>query len=412
MGLFGPPNIDKMKAKRDIGGLIKALESARYRQAAAQALGQVGDGRAVKPLIGALRDRDGLVRSAAADALVKIGTPAVAPLVATLKGADSSVCLAAANALEKIGWQPGQDETGAVYWVLMGGWDKCVEIGAPAVESLIAAFKDRRGDRYQAVVCALGKIGDARAIGPLIAALDDEERALREAAVGALGQIGTPAVEPLIALLMERRGHKYRAAAEALVKVGTPAVGPLAAALMDGNSALREAGARVLNQIGDSRAVEPLIAVLKDADGSARLAAANALEKIGDARAVEPLVVALRDESIYVRRAAAGALSRIGWLPGQDEAGAVYWVFKGEWDKCVGIGAPAVEPLIAEIHVCFADTKRYAAAVRVLRQICAGQEDASLRARAERDIEAALRKRYPRGPKGWQEGLNYDQGKN
>jgi HEAT repeat protein len=49
MFLFGPPNVEKMKARRDVNGLIKAL---RYR-------------------------KDKGVRQAAAEALVKIGAPAV-----------------------------------------------------------------------------------------------------------------------------------------------------------------------------------------------------------------------------------------------------------------------------------------------------------------------------------------------
>jgi len=46
----------------------------------------------------------------------------------------------AADALDKIGWHPSQDESGAAYWVVRGTWDKCIDIGAPAIRPLIAAL--------------------------------------------------------------------------------------------------------------------------------------------------------------------------------------------------------------------------------------------------------------------------------
>ena len=47
-----------------------------------------------------------------------------------------------------------------------------------------------------------------------------------------------------------------------------------------------------------------------------------------------------------MRLAAARALDELGWQPNNGEAAAAYWIVHEQWDKCVGIGAPAVEPLI------------------------------------------------------------------
>ena len=64
MGIFGPPNIEKLKTRKNIKGLIKALkdkdENVRYY--AAKALGWIGDSRAVEPLIEILRDEEKWVR--------------------------------------------------------------------------------------------------------------------------------------------------------------------------------------------------------------------------------------------------------------------------------------------------------------------------------------------------------------
>jgi HEAT repeat protein len=89
MWLFGPPNIEKMKAniekmkaKRDFKGLIKALnyqQDDRVRKQAADALGAIGDACAVDPLSAALKDNSSQVRKAVALALRKIGSPIDGP---------------------------------------------------------------------------------------------------------------------------------------------------------------------------------------------------------------------------------------------------------------------------------------------------------------------------------------------
>jgi len=58
------------------------------RSGAAEALGRIGDARAVESLIKALNDADGDVRRSAAEALGRIGEPAVESLIKAL-GATS-----------------------------------------------------------------------------------------------------------------------------------------------------------------------------------------------------------------------------------------------------------------------------------------------------------------------------------
>jgi hypothetical protein len=136
MALFGPPNVDKMKARKDVKGLIKALgyrEDAGVRRAAAQVLGELGDVRAVEPLIAVLEDKDAWTRGHAVEALVKMGDPAVGPLIAALE--DGS-WLASSAAVEALG-----------------------NIRLPAVEPLIAALKDEKRQVRSAAARALGRIG-------------------------------------------------------------------------------------------------------------------------------------------------------------------------------------------------------------------------------------------------------------
>ena len=73
------PNIYQLYEKQDVEGLIRALDyrAPEVRQNAANALGNIGDPRAVEPLIVALKDENLWVCDAATSALVKIGEPAV-----------------------------------------------------------------------------------------------------------------------------------------------------------------------------------------------------------------------------------------------------------------------------------------------------------------------------------------------
>ena len=84
------PNVEKLKSKRDIEGLIKALEYRResvkmddvaVRSDAAMALGKIMDERAVEPLIKALQDKKWDISYLAIEALGNIADPrAIEPI--------------------------------------------------------------------------------------------------------------------------------------------------------------------------------------------------------------------------------------------------------------------------------------------------------------------------------------------
>ncbi len=94
---IGTPAVDPLVTILGVGG-------AGVRQAAAGALGRIGDPRAIEPLVAALADYYAHVREAAATALGQIGDPrAVAPLVAALRDTYPEVRQAAAEALGGLG---------------------------------------------------------------------------------------------------------------------------------------------------------------------------------------------------------------------------------------------------------------------------------------------------------------------
>jgi HEAT repeat protein len=319
--------------------------------------------------------------------LVKIGPSALIPLIAMLKDDSNDIRKTASEILDKMGWQPGQDEIGACYWIVKQKWDKCVEIGLPAVRPLV-----QHGGN--GAIGALIKIGES-AVEPLITTLEGDDNDGRYTAAvalvhmgvppeddtllarmvkslilelknydmlwggtGALVKIGTPAVEPLIAALADKNWHVRNGAAEILGQIGlqledtalrVSVAGHLITALKDSEEFVRKAAANALAKIGDTRTVEPFITALKDRDQYVRQIAVGVLGKIGDPRAVEPLIAMLQDRDGDVRNAAARALEYIGWRPGQDELGASYWISRRDWDECVKIGPAAIRPLSAAL---------------------------------------------------------------
>lgn len=419
MSLFGPPDIDKLKAKRNTNGLIKALKykDSNYRRRAASALGdlgdrnavepliqalgdnyldvrrsvvdslgEIGDSRAVEPLIRLLNDSDWEVKNRTVEALgeigdaravdpliqtlfiwdklrresrnickalIKIGSPAILPLMAVINNApsvdevliqlferkDSSIYSGAAKILHELKWQPDNSSAGLVFYIYGKEWDRCSEFGVLAVEPLITALEyyahkysgQRDSDDY------------GRTVPPI---------------ANALGKIGVPAIAPLIAVI-KNKGTRTPCTT-ALKEIREPqAVVPLIRALKDADPNIRGHVAYTLGKIGDTRTIDPLVSLLNDSDEQVVINATRALRDIGDHSAIDPLIASLRNGNWY----AGEVLLKFGWQPDNSEAGAAYWISmvthnflardieqNKRWEKCVEIGPPAIPSLIMALH--------------------------------------------------------------
>jgi HEAT repeat protein len=239
------------------------------RQSAARALGQLGDKRAVEPLIAALGDQEQTVWQSAARALGQLG-------------------------------------------------DK------RAIEPLRAALKAKDGRMRSSAADALAVLGDERAVGPLLGRLKDPQYSPPHGPIleGALRQIGPPAVEPLMAALKDENWKVRHTAAVVLGWLGDErAAEPLSVALRDAKDYVALAAAAALTELDDPRGVKPLAAALKDQNGILRRSAggprrpAPAAEPVpvqGVPPHLEPLVRALDHEAVEVRMSAAWVLGRLG----------------------------------------------------------------------------------------------------
>ncbi len=300
------------------------------RKAAVQALGLLADSRAVEPLITALQDRNHSVRRAAAEALGHLGFPqAREPLARVLYDEDTQVRTEAAYALTSNGWQPGEQAKIALL-----------------VETLEAVLQDKNRQARAKAVRALGTIGNPRAMDALFLALQDKDAFVWYEAATALTFYGAMALSPLLTLLHEETST-WAAATCALGKIGDPrAVEPLLTVLRNGDQRTRVSAIEALGEIRDQRAIEALLPLLQDEDPRVRRITVEALGNIGDPHLIEPLRSLLQDPIFSTRQRCAHILAKLGWHPEDQAQQVLLIVAEGDWEQAIKQGAAAVGPLL------------------------------------------------------------------
>ena len=298
MPLFGfsKSDVEKMEAKRNVDGLIKALSyknDEKVRECAANALGRIGDARAVDALFKALKDLNPDVRGSSVDALESIGSDlSVSKLIFALGDFDTFVRYRSALSLGRIG-------------------------GERAVEALTAALKDSEVDVRNAAVKGLGRIGGPRAVLALTLAQQDHHAKIKLAVAEALGNIGNTKIADMLILALRDRNWNVRfQAAEALQKIGgTYTIDGLIDVFRDTDSNVRLAAASVLMNIESQYKIEALVVILKNTSSPSALRrrAANSLVKNGSSQAIEALAQVLNSpyECTEARRIIVEELGRV-----------------------------------------------------------------------------------------------------
>ena len=139
---------------RAVPPLILALDDweTSVSQNAAQALGQIG-APAIEPVLGLLGTHQRHMRKVAVQILGQIGESAVGPLLARLTAPEADLRGAAAETLDALGWIPTNTPAGAAYWAIKQKWDTCAQMGPMAVEPLLAALeRSDGGDERNAIL--------------------------------------------------------------------------------------------------------------------------------------------------------------------------------------------------------------------------------------------------------------------
>lgn len=175
------------------------------------------------------------------------------------------------------------------------------------IELLEGAQVAPAGATAEAIIEALGEIGDRRAV-PVLLSLLTTRGPQQRTTIRALGAIGDErALDPIAALLS--RPSLAQEAIEALLQLGPRVLMRVASLLRD--PATAGAACELLGQLGDRRATWPMIRALSSPRARVRRQCAVALGVLGDPRAQRALYRLLQDADASVRRRAITALNRV-----------------------------------------------------------------------------------------------------
>ncbi len=240
-----------------VESLLDALDAEdKYTRAeAAGVLGKMRNERAIEPLIECMKDDDINVRWIASKALATMGYPAVRPLIDAMDDKSLRIRKRAMDAL--------------------------VKMGQPAIRPLVESLDDQRLRVRWGALEACEHMG-SQAAGLLMFALDTGTLRAKWRAATALGRIGDPkALESLIAALRDKHHYVRWKAAEALGAIGDKgAVDALIEALGDENRYVRLGAARSLGILKDERSLPALEEATKDEDVLVQEAAERALRNV------------------------------------------------------------------------------------------------------------------------------------
>ncbi|MBL93091.1 MAG: hypothetical protein CMH56_14920 [Myxococcales bacterium] len=226
---------------------------ASQRSDAAEALGLIGDTRALAPLRAHLQDSDAGVRVNVAVALIRVGDAGLFPeIVKALRHEDSKVVVGAALALGRLG-------------------DKRV------VPNLVEAFKTENFEVGAAVAWALGQCKDPAALPWLITAVEQGFAVAN--ACEALGRIGDIRAKQILLRALSYSAADVRAyAARALAMLAWPTAQNLGPAAMRSGSMEQDKVHKALKRL------------LKDRSAKVRLCASLALYELGEKSAGHQVV--------------------------------------------------------------------------------------------------------------------------
>jgi HEAT repeat protein len=310
---------------RAVAALIQALrsENPSLRESATKALGELGDKRAVPALVALLQkpDEDEDVMEVACGVLGRLGDRDVTATIEPLTfRSDDRLRAAALDAIADI-------ELGAYRALRRDGAEEAIAIAKQALNGGVVEQRQAAIRALSEIASSQGESGEARSDGAglsaigvdearslIIGTLDDPHGEVRREAILALVYTDGPWADTgLVTALEDPDEENQWLALRALGRKGNP--GALATVLEFSRSKdkdRREYAAEFLRNYRDSTAITTLCALLNDPERSVRRKAAQGLAAVADESALEPLLEAIAtDSGEDTRECAARALGRI-----------------------------------------------------------------------------------------------------
>lgn len=316
--------------------LVPLLEDELLRTPAADALGQLGDEEVVAPLAALLNTPDGPARVIAqslaalfnrfqtayqegayiADlARGAIDRTGIQNLIAAIDAANGNELR---DLVLVLGWLEGERIERALVPLLGRATarkevaEALVRHGKRVTDLLIEQLDAEDIETRKAVIVALGRIGDARAVPALVAAINRDDE-LTIPVAGALGKIGDRrAFDALLELIGDSDAAVRQAAISAINSLGHPEMAARAAVLMnDPNPYVRESAVRIAGYFGYDECADLLLERCRDEDENVRRAAVEHIPYIEDRRVLAVLAEALETATPRVRAAAASAFAQV-----------------------------------------------------------------------------------------------------
>ncbi len=299
IGVIGSVGVRRDTATVDALAGLLGSDDPEVAQAAARALGRIGNPAAAKALEGALAEVKPVLRPHVVEGLLRCaealaaGRNALAPdIYERLLGLDPLPHQVRTGALRGLVLARGNAGLPTLLNALISDDFRLVgaaarigqEIpGTDATKVLAKALLMISPDAQVVLSLTLGKRADPAALPQLFALAKKGAPAARVAAIRAVTEIGDPAAVPvLMALHADEEEGVARAAREALAVLSGPEAEAAVVAMLDGG----ETGARIMaiELIGRRRmanAVPALVRASADKDESVRVASLKALGELG-----------------------------------------------------------------------------------------------------------------------------------
>ena len=346
-------------------------EDLETRQAAAVALGRIGDRRATAGLIAALDDRELAV--SAAGALARIGDAAAfEPLIRLLGDADAAIRQAVIAALNSIGHaaMPGR-----IVRLLCGGSaierEAALRIAgyfgyAECFEQVLALCGDTAEPVRRAAVDQLAFFDDSRVFDRIAQALHDEAAPVRAAAVAALARVEHPSrADALLRALRDADPWVRYIALKSLSAIAVPRVVQAVAATLEDDPAphVRLAAIEVIGRLKPPNALEILEPLTRSPNQDVARSAIRAVGYVDGTGALAVLERFVRAPDVSQRLTAVDALTSRSEIQVPQ---ILQWVAAGDADT--GVSSAAVDGLA---RIASREDRQGSEAARVLTALTA-----------------------------------------